>query len=370
MSLFGSLVYLTSIVGGWLADRWGRRRVLAADLLVLAAGAAGLVFAPSYPVLLAGVIVAAVAAGADLPASLTLVGEQAGLRFRGRLLGITGVLWGAGIAGAIVCANVTDWLGLAPGPAARVLFGHVLVVALAVWAGRVALRESPEWMAAIGPGAGPAADAPNPPPAGPTAAPGARVASLRDLGRYWPALLATGLFYLLWNLQANTAGQFNAYFFTTVAGGDMSTYTTIGLVMLPLGLVASGLALLVIDTKWRTTAYTLAGVVATLALLVPALGGVTVATMLVLVILPPLLGGLSFESFYKIWTQDLFPPLVRGTAIGVTMFSCRAGTALFALVTPTLVEASPTGLFWLLFATTAGSFAIGRVWIARLLRPR
>jgi inositol transporter-like SP family MFS transporter len=343
-------------VGGRLGDVLGRRRVLYVDLVVLSAGLACLTFAPDVSWLLVGAGITGFAMGVDLPVSISLAAEQGRVGQRGRLVGITNLLWLGGIGGVILVANLVTWLALPPLPAARVMFGHVLVVAVVVWGLRLRVGESQLWHAARERAR-----------AAPQQRPGVlRPTALRGLWTWRSALFATGLYYLLWNLQANTSGQFNAYLFTEVAGGSLATFNLIGLLTLPLGIVAGLLSLRVLDTRHRLRAYLAAGSLGALVLLVPAVWGVSVATMLPLLVMPGLLAPFAAESLYKIWTQEVFPTLVRSTAQGITIFACRLGTGLFALVTPKLATTHPTALFWLLFGTTTTSFLIGWLWVARL----
>lgn len=344
-----------AVIGGRLGDMFGRRRVLAIDLLVLAVGLACLSFAPDVSWLFAGVVVAGLAMGADLPVSISLVGELGRFGQKGRLVSVTSLLWLAGIGGAIVVANLVGWLGLTPLASARVMFGHVFAVAVVVWALRLRLDESASWLASME-GAG-ITDGRRPKrPAG----------RWRELWRYRSALIATGVYYLLWNLQANTGGQFNAYLFTQVAGGDLGVYNTIGLLVLPLGLVSGLIAIRLVDTRWRMPAYLVAGAAGALVLLPPAFWGITVPAMLPALIAPPLLAPFAAENLYRIWTQEVFPTLVRSTAQGITIFFCRFCTGVFALFTPALALASPSGLYWLLFTASVVSFVIGWLWISRL----
>ncbi|MCW5951152.1 MAG: hypothetical protein KIT69_02695, partial [Propionibacteriaceae bacterium] len=239
----------------------------------------------------------------------------------------------------------------------RVMFGHVLLAGVVVWLLRRRLPESEQWTTAKG-----------------------NTAATHTRGVFWipiqrsdlrhrlPALAATGLFYLCFNLQANTGGQFNTYLFTEVAGGQIATANLIGLLMLPLGLAASVVALLVVDTRWRMPCFAVGGLLTASACLPAAIWGVSVPTMLIVMTIPGITAAFSGEGLYKVWTQEQFPTLLRSSAQGLTIFFCRALTALFALVTPLLAEANPSGLFSILAATSTIAWLIGLLWIRRLPR--
>ena len=59
-------------------------------------------------------------------------------------------------------------------------------------------------------------------------------------------------------------------------------------------------------------------------------------------------GGLAGEAIYKVWSQELSPTLVRGSAQGSTTSTYPTITAAFAFVTPAIADASPRLLMGLL----------------------
>ena len=66
-----------ALVGGWLCDRLGRKRIYQWDLLVYAFGLLWIIFAQSPWMLVTGYVLAGLAVGADVPASWTLIAETA-----------------------------------------------------------------------------------------------------------------------------------------------------------------------------------------------------------------------------------------------------------------------------------------------------
>ncbi|HET9222944.1 MAG TPA: MFS transporter [Roseiflexaceae bacterium] len=68
---------LGAVVGGWLGDRFGRRRVFTASLVLYAVGITALMAALHPAMLYVGVVLSGIAIGADLPVSLALIAEEA-----------------------------------------------------------------------------------------------------------------------------------------------------------------------------------------------------------------------------------------------------------------------------------------------------
>jgi inositol transporter-like SP family MFS transporter len=96
----------------------------------------------------------------------------------------------------------------------------------------------------------------------------------------------------------------------------------------------------------------------------------TTPTVLVLMSLsPPVrLSGAGFcgESIYKVWSQELFPTLLRSTAQGVPLAFARVVAGLAAFGTPAIATGSPTALFAVLVGCAAVSGVIGLIWVPRL----
>ena len=116
-------------------------------------------------------------------------------------------------------------------------------------------------------------------------------------------------------------------------------------------LVGFGLAILflrIVDTRFRMPIFYVGAVCCVLSTLIPAVIGVSVATLLVWQTLGAIGGAFAFEAILQVWTQESFPTLLRSTAQGTIISVARVLAALLALVTPRLAAAGPQGLFLIL----------------------
>jgi inositol transporter-like SP family MFS transporter len=342
-----------SLVGGRLADRFGRRRVYGIDVLVYAVGAALLVLAPSSAFLFAGMIIGGLAAGADLPTSLAMVSEHTPSSVRGRLIGATQTMWVAGITAATVIGFGTSTLGYL---SAQLLFAHLAVVALVSWVLRNRVRLSPALEEAGHGGGGEGIDA----------------RALRRLCTkpILVPLLATGGFYLAWNLAANTIGQYGTYFLTTVGGASQTLATGISLTGLPIGLLGSLTFVRLADTPWRDRCFYVCAALQVLAFAVAAAtGGAVIAAMVLFLLLYNVVNQFAGEANYKIWSQETFPEELRATTQGLTYGLSRALCGLAGLATPALMAASGSAVLWMTTACVALSGLMG-VWIVRRIAPQ
>jgi inositol transporter-like SP family MFS transporter len=344
-----------ALFGGRLGDRFGRRKIFTLSLALYALGVLLLLVAAGPVLLYAGVVATGLAIGADLPVSLALVNEEAPDGKKGTMVVFTGMLWLAGIVSVLVLSSFMGVQGILGG---RILFGHLLVVAVVVLLLRLTLRESAEWAAARR-----AAEART--SGGSESIEFSRV---RDLFRAPTgyALLATGLYYATWNLGANTLGQFGTFLWTSLAKGEVAQYSQLTLIGLPVGFLAGLAFMRVVDRPARHAWFAVGTALIVIAWALPALLGPNKFTLVAVMLISGLGNSFAGESIYKIWSQELFPTLLRATATGVTMAFTRALAGLAALATPAFALGSTRLFFGLLLGFMVASAVIGLVWVPRL----
>ena len=344
-----------ALIGGRLGDRLGRRRVFLATLSIFIVAAFALMLFPSVPVLYVGLALLGFAAGADLPVSMAMIAESAPEDKRGKMVTFTHVLWMAGILGVIV---ISIFFGNAGMLGAQIIYGHLAVVALLAVALRWGIKESRLWTETRNVAVGD------------DAVDGERVdlSSLRALfaPKLLAPLVATGLFYALVNIAANTNGQFSTYLFVNVAGTDVATASMLGLGILLLSVAGLFVMMKIVDTSKRHRSFVIAAILALAGLAVPLVFGITAVTLVVMGVLGALGGAIAGEPMYKIWSQELFPTSHRSTAQGITIAFARLVAAGAALVTPLIISAGPTLLFVFLIITSGAAYLIGIFWIFRM----
>ncbi|MDK1342708.1 MFS transporter [Streptomyces sp. 378] len=338
-----------SLVGGRLADLFGRRRVYNWDIFCFALGALVITLAPDDVTLLIGVLVAGLAAGADLPTSLAVVSDAAPSWARGRLVAFTQVMWMLGIAVAVFLGFVLSTTGMT---GARLITGQLAVAALVTWALRSRLR-LPDELAEPGPETAPADPAPT--------SVWARAALL--------PMAATFVFYVTWGLGANTFGQFGTYLLVTVSDASQSLATGINLAFIPIGVLLTFAFVRVADSPWRDRLFHVAAVVQILAFVIASLTAGALVGMLVFFVLYQLSNPFAGEANYKVWSQLTLPADTRATTQGLTYALSRGVFAVAAFFTPALADHSPSVLLWTITACMTAAASAG-VFIIRVLIPR
>ncbi|KAA5835088.1 MFS transporter [Saccharopolyspora hirsuta] len=344
---------LGALCGGRLGDLFGRRRVFTLSLLLYAAGIAMLLIASPLWLLHVGVVAVGLAIGADLAASLALINEESPDGHKGKMVIFSNILWIGGIVAAMGLSAVVGSWGVLGG---RIMFAHLLVVAIVVLVLRFTLRESAEWVAARSE----------------AAAGGIQFSRIGQLFRAPVvfAVVALGLYYAAWNLGASTMGSFGTFLWTNLTGGEVAEYSRLSLLGLPVGFLAGLVFMRVVDRPARYAWFAGGSALILVAWALPALFGANRFTLVAVLLLSGLGNAFCGEGIYKVWSQELIPTLLRTTATGLTIAFARVIAAFAAFVTPAIALANPALLFWLLLAFTAAANAIGLFWVPRLPKAR
>ncbi|HEK0907883.1 MFS transporter [Pseudomonas putida] len=140
-------LFLGSLFAGPLADKFGRRRIFAWDMLLFAVISASQFFVTSPEQLLALRLLLGLVLGFDYVVSKSLVTEFAPRQYRGRLLSVLAAAWAAGyVAAYLVGFAIRDI-----GPDAwRLMLALSGVPALLILPLRLGVPESPIWLMARG----------------------------------------------------------------------------------------------------------------------------------------------------------------------------------------------------------------------------
>lgn len=344
-----------SLVGGRLADVFGRRRLYNLDILCYALGAIIITLAPDDITLLVGVLLAGLAAGADLPTSLAVVSDAAPDHARGRLIAFTQVMWMLGIIVVVFVGFTLSDTGML---GARLITGHLAVAALVTWHLRSRLE--------LATGPDPAQD--QVPTEKPAEQQGVALRNVWTRAALVP-MLATFAFYVTWGLGANTMGQFTTYLLVTVSGASQSVATGINLACLPIGLLLTLAFVRIADGPRRDRLFYVATVLQIAAFAIASLTVGAIVGFLVFYLLYQLCYPFAGEANYKVWSQLTLPADTRGTTQGITYAVSRGVFAGVAFVTPALLDRSPSLLLWVITGCMALS-ALAGVYIVRVLVPR
>jgi inositol transporter-like SP family MFS transporter len=334
-----------ALIGGRLCDRLGRKKIYQWDMLVYAVGMGLLVFAVAPWMIVLGFTVVGLAVGADIPASWSLIAEQAPDDARGKHSGVAQVLWYLGPVVVLLMSLALTSLGVL---GARIVFAHLLVIALVLTLLRSRMAESRRWEESRN-------DA-------------ARQLPVSEL--FKPKYLASigGLvgMYGFWNLWAGTNGFFFPYILRTVGAATQEQAVAIQALSFATGMASIYLVFMrLADKVNQRVLFGLSAVIQIVGMALLAIFPLTIPVALLYVFLLQFGGGFGAQSFFQLWSAELFPTMLRSTAQGLCFAVVRVGLGIFSFFVPVLTATGFTNLAWILTGFLAISGIIGWFWAPR-----
>ncbi|GAA3026724.1 MFS transporter [Microbacterium dextranolyticum] len=348
-------VAVGSLVGGRLADRFGRRRVFLVTMTLIVLGSLTPFLGVSIGLLLPGIALIGLGVGADLPAALASISEAATDRNRGKILVFSNLLGGFGILLAVLIGIFFGALGETGGRIMFAAFGGVGIVVLLL---RLTIPESASWIAARDERLSGVQTV------------RAERGRLRDFGRapYRRPFVTLLVYYTLASVAVSVAGSFGPFVAVNVAGIPVNEYQTWTLLAMPAAILGAVWFMAVADTRWRMSYFVAGSIAVVAANLVPVVFGFTLPALIVSVLVSTFAGAFCFETIMKVWTQESFPTMLRSTAQGTVYAVARFATAGFNVVTPALLVLNPSGVYAGVSIVAALGFFIGWVGFRRGVR--
>jgi inositol transporter-like SP family MFS transporter len=165
--------------------------------------------------------------------------------------------------------------------------------------------------------------------------------------------------YLFWNLAAGTLGVFFPYILKTLGAQSQAASVALSCAGFVITLVVVVLIFMPFSDRsdrsrkimWGVGA--IMNVVAFAQLLIFPFNTVTAIVMIVLFGIGAAIAG---EPFYKTWSQELFPAMLRTTAQGLTFSVARALLGIWSFFVPVLATLSirPIALILMIFLLISG----------------
>ncbi len=338
---------LGAIIGGFLADKYGRKFIFTYNLLVYMTGVLLVMFAVNFPMLLVGFLITGISVGVGVPASWTYISESSEVNNRGRNICISQMSWGVGpmcilLFGMLfapgnevdpngplygMVESVAGFFGGADMSrdainvfSSRIVFFTLFIVAFIAWNLQRQLQESAEFTAQKVSGQ-----------KQPGMLDNIKLLFTNKIAVRTVIFLAT--IYLTWNLVASVMGFFQPHIYETA--GDVSNKQSAWMNCIQWAIIV-GVTFIVskfIDKTSHKAIYTFGLLVAISAWLVIVTIGVSgPAGLWAFAILWGVQGGTSPQIFYALWGSELFPAKFRAGAQGLMFFIVRGLSALWGLI--------------------------------------
>ncbi len=328
-----------AIIGGFLADKYGRKFIFTYNLLVYMTGVLIIMLSLNFPMLLAGFLVTGISVGIGVPASWTYISESSEVNNRGRNICISQMSWGIGpmiillfgmlfapggylygpvesLAHAIVGADAAE--AAVQVFSSRVVFFTLFVVAFVAWNLQRQLEESAEFTANKEKDKNSIVD-------------NIKLLFTNRIAVKTVAFLA--VIYLTWNLVASVMGFFMPHIYETAGGLSNEDANMLSCVSWVFVVVTTLIISFFVD-KFAHRFFYVFGLAAALTAWILIIGGgvSTIAGIWLFTILWGVNNGSSVQVFYALWGSELFPAKFRAGAQGFMFFVVRGLSAVWGLV--------------------------------------
>jgi inositol transporter-like SP family MFS transporter len=335
-----------ALIGGILCDKFGRKKIYQYDMLFYAFGMLFLIFASAAWMIVLGFVLVGLAVGADIPASWSLIAEQAPDDKRGAHSGVAQLLWYLGPVAVLVAAYFLQPWGIT---GVRWIFAHLAVLALALTFLRARMRESQRWEESQ------------------RASDGAPKQNWRELfsPRYLGAILFLVSMYGFWNLWAGFNGFFTPYLVKAhnlpgwVATIVPASYFLIGMISILV------IFMTLSDKVNQRLLFGISAAMHVIGMALLAIFGFTLEIYILHVVIMGVAGGFGAQSFFQLWSAELFPTAIRSTAQGLTFAIVRIGLGIWSFFVPWLASYDYTTLAWILTGFLVVSGLVGLIWAPR-----
>ena len=329
-----------AIIGGFLADKYGRKFIFTYNLLVYMTGVLLIMLSMNFPMLLAGFLVTGISVGVGVPASWTYISESSEVNNRGRNICISQMSWGIGPMMILLLGmffapggyffgfveSVAHFFGGADMPvdavnafSSRIVFFSLFVVAFIAWNLQRQLQESAEFTA--------------------QKAEEKKTGLLDNIKVLFQNKIAVKTvcflagIYLTWNLVASVMGFFQPHIYETAGGVTNEQANWMNFIQWAIIVGVTFITSKLIDKTSHKAIYTFGLLVAISAWLIIVTIGVNGPVGLwSFAILWGIQGGTSVQIFYALWGSELFPAKFRAGAQGLMFFIVRGLSAVWGLI--------------------------------------
>jgi len=303
-----------ALIGGWLADKFGRKFIYQYNMLLYMFGVLIIIFSMNFPMLMAGFLVTGISVGVGVPSSWTYISEASEGVKRAGNIGISQFAWSFGSPVVYLVGAALSPLGLLGN---RLLFGFLLVTAFFTWLLQRKLKESSYWEADQ--------KSQSHVQKHKYSELFSNIVSVKSL------LFLIGI-YMFWNLVAGAMGFFMPYVYQSVGGLDQSQAL---LVQVATGIITAlstyFLFAKLADRVNQRILFTAGAVFGLIAWFLITSRGMGWTVLSIFVLCWGISSGLSAQHFYSLWSTELFPTKFRAGASGFMFFIVRGSAGVWSL---------------------------------------
>ena len=329
-----------AIIGGFLADKYGRKFIFTYNLLVYMFGVLLIMCSVNFPMLLAGFLFTGISVGVGVPASWTYISESSEINNRGRNISLSQMSWGVGpmcilLLGMLFAPGgyLYGWVeslahgfggdGMAQASvevfSSRVVFFSLFVVAFIAWNLQRKLQESAEFEAAK--------------------ESGQQTGLLENIKVLFRNRIAVktvaflAIIYLTWNLVASVMGFFQPHIYESAGGMSNKDANMLSCISWVVVVATTFIISFLVDKVAHRIFYVFGLLCALTAwFIIIGIGVDSLMWLWIFTILWGINNGWSVQVFYALWGSELFPAKFRAGAQGLMFFIVRGLSAVWGLV--------------------------------------
>ena len=329
-----------AIIGGFLADKYGRKFIFTYNLLVYMFGVLLIMCSVNFPMLLAGFLFTGISVGVGVPASWTYISESSEINNRGRNISLSQMSWGIGpmfilLLGMLFAPGgyLYGWVeslahgfggdGMAQASvevfSSRVVFFSLFVVAFIAWNLQRKLQESAEFEAAK--------------------ESGQQTGLLENIKVLFRNRIAVktvaflAIIYLTWNLVASVMGFFQPHIYESAGGMSNKDANMLSCISWVVVVATTFIISFLVDKVAHRIFYVFGLLCALTAwFIIIGIGVDSLMWLWIFTILWGINNGCSVQVFYALWGSELFPAKFRAGAQGLMFFIVRGLSAVWGLV--------------------------------------
>lgn len=374
---------LGAIIGGFLADKYGRKTIYTYNMLVYMFGVAMIMFATNLAMLLLGFLITGISVGAGIPASWTYISENSEVGKRGRNIGISQFAWGVGPTIILVLGML-----LAPGKegesagvlfgfsqkiaalflsgetsveavnvfSSRIIFSTLFIVAFIAWMLQRRLDESKEW-----------AEAKLEKEKVKQPSVFSSFGSLFTNKVNVRTIIFLAGIYLTWNLVASVMGFFQQHIYESAGGLSNAQANMLSAIqwIIIVAVTYFGFSMLVDKLNQRWLYFFGSGISVVAWLILVFVGIRNHAALWTFTVLWGIQAGMSVQAFYALWASELFPAKYRAAAQGIMFFIVRGGAGIWGFAFVHIYGAHGEGFnlaAYLMIGLLLIAWIVGTVW--------
>ena len=329
-----------AIIGGFLADKYGRKFIFTYNLLVYMFGVLLIMCSVNFPMLLAGFLFTGISVGVGVPASWTYISESSEINNRGRNISLSQMSWGIGpmcilLLGMLFAPGgyLYGWVeslahgfggdGMAQASvevfSSRVVFFSLFVVAFIAWNLQRKLQESAEFEAAK--------------------ESGQQTGLLENIKVLFRNRIAVktvaflAIIYLTWNLVASVMGFFQPHIYESAGGMSNKDANMLSCISWVVVVATTFIISFLVDKVAHRIFYVFGLLCALTAwFIIIGIGVDSLMWLWIFTILWGINNGCSVQVFYALWGSELFPAKFRAGAQGLMFFIVRGLSAVWGFV--------------------------------------